>query len=94
MCDREGNLCQVENLSGRTPRPIAVARNGSRVASMKPHSAESARAYAAPLPMTTSGLRSSPDTCIYLSGGIMQDLHFSPYLGRRVLIRVVAKLAG
>ena len=44
-------------LSGTTPRPMAVARNGRPAASTNARSAESAWEYAAPLPMTTSGLR-------------------------------------
>ncbi len=44
-------------LSETTPRPMAVARNGSPVASINPRSCASACEKAAPLPTTTSGLR-------------------------------------
>jgi hypothetical protein len=42
-------------VSGMTPLPIGEARNGSLVRSMKARTSSSAREYAMPLPMMTSG---------------------------------------
>src|SRR5271163_3603539 len=41
--------------SGRTPFPMGVGRNGNWVDSMRWRTCASARAYADPLPITTSG---------------------------------------
>ena len=60
-------------LSGTTPRPMAVARKGSRAAARKLRSAASACEYAAPFPITTSGLHACSPTvhlaCPFTVGG-------------------------